>query len=810
MQKMKTNLFALLILMLLSTQLFGQAIANPEAIFVKEIPDGIELDSILAGTIWDGSESALIFQLGAVPVDKNYTPTNHAVVKGNYVDSSKTIVRFAQDGSYLYISLESDDAQVCRFGDSWEGDGMFMKMPWSDGQFTEFKLYWNAAGVDPGIVVESGGKAAPVGSYTGVAVKGSTTIVNDSTNVDNGYVAVLKVSLDSLGYTSLPTSLDVLINIFDPDNYSDGVGAWGANGSFAKEWWGSEWGPDTRKLMLNDSNVDPESMHVTSVDEEMTVDGNLNEAVWSSDANYLKFKIAGAPEDNAFIPTSGWIVKTPYDDATRTNVKFAVKGMDLYIALESDDKQVCRFGDSWEGDGLFMKMPWKNGDYTEFKVYWNAAGVDQNIVVESGGKTAPVGSYSGAAVKGSTTIVNDAKNDDNGYTAELKISLDSLGYTEIPAELEVMLNIFDPDNYSDGDGAWGAVGSFGKQWWGSEWGGTYRTLTLDSPKQDPSSLTIFKVATSIVVDGQLNEPDWKEDVDFLRFGFDVLPEGTIHTPTNQIVVKGNYTDKSTTDVKFLHNGSHLYISLNSNDQQVCRFGDSWEGDGMFMKITNAAGSAVEYKIYYNAAGVDPEIVVESNGPAGSFEGMAVKGAGTVVNDSSNVDGGYTAELMINLDDLGFTNPSEVQVLINIFEPDNYSDGVGAWGVNGSFAKGWWGSEWGPDTRTLALSTETITDVENESTEVPTRFALNQNYPNPFNPTTTINYSLPQAAKVNISVYNLLGQKVVEVVNGNLSAGFHNAQLNATNLASGIYFYRINAISADGKQFIASKKMVLLK
>ncbi len=97
-----------------------------------------------------------------------------------------------------------------------------------------------------------------------------------------------------------------------------------------------------------------------------------------------------------------------------------------------------------------------------------------------------------------------------------------------------------------------------------------------------------------------------------------------------------------------------------------------------------------------------------------------------------------------------------------------------------------------------------TNVEEENA-LPVVFALKQNYPNPFNPTTTISFALPKASDVQLSVYNILGQKVAELVNRKMVAGNHTVQFKATNLSSGVYIYRIKA----GK-FVSIKKMMLLK
>ncbi|MHB8853953.1 MAG: T9SS type A sorting domain-containing protein [Ignavibacteriaceae bacterium] len=88
---------------------------------------------------------------------------------------------------------------------------------------------------------------------------------------------------------------------------------------------------------------------------------------------------------------------------------------------------------------------------------------------------------------------------------------------------------------------------------------------------------------------------------------------------------------------------------------------------------------------------------------------------------------------------------------------------------------------------------------------PDKFELSQNYPNPFNPTTTISYSLPKDSKVVLEVYNTIGQRVATLENGEMRAGNHNVEFNASQLASGIYFYKMQT-----NGFVSVKKLLLLK
>ena len=89
--------------------------------------------------------------------------------------------------------------------------------------------------------------------------------------------------------------------------------------------------------------------------------------------------------------------------------------------------------------------------------------------------------------------------------------------------------------------------------------------------------------------------------------------------------------------------------------------------------------------------------------------------------------------------------------------------------------------------------------------LPAHISLEQNYPNPFNPTTTISYSLVQAQNVTIKVYDILGREVATLFKGWQSSGTHRIQFNASQLASGLYFYRMQT-----KGYVLTRKMMLIK
>ena len=102
-------------------------------------------------------------------------------------------------------------------------------------------------------------------------------------------------------------------------------------------------------------------------------------------------------------------------------------------------------------------------------------------------------------------------------------------------------------------------------------------------------------------------------------------------------------------------------------------------------------------------------------------------------------------------------------------------------------------------------------VEAAEVSVPKDFSVSQNYPNPFNPSTKIDYQVPVDAKVIMEVYNIAGQKVMDLVNQQMSAGYYTVDFGASKLSSGVYIYRLVASDlATGHNFSSIKKMMLLK
>ncbi|MBK9099126.1 MAG: T9SS type A sorting domain-containing protein [bacterium] len=103
------------------------------------------------------------------------------------------------------------------------------------------------------------------------------------------------------------------------------------------------------------------------------------------------------------------------------------------------------------------------------------------------------------------------------------------------------------------------------------------------------------------------------------------------------------------------------------------------------------------------------------------------------------------------------------------------------------------------------SSWTPSDVSEIPSNIPTEYLLEQNYPNPFNPSTTIKFRIPEGSYVSLKVYNVLGKEIATLVSEEMNAGTYEVNFDASNLSSGVYFYKI-----ESGNFVKTNKMILMK
>ena len=185
-------------------------------------------------------------------------------------------------------------------------------------------------------------------------------------------------------------------------------------------------------------------------------------------------------------------------------------------------------------------------------------------------------------------------------------------------------------------------------------------------------------------------------------------------------------------------------------------------------------------IFQTNSTITGTVTLEGNPPNMSLEILAVVSDTGYVRTFTNFDGNYTLNVSDKLYnyDIGLGQP------LSNYPGYSITAHPGQTNANLNF---------------------TMTDVEKNQSVIPNDFSLSQNFPNPFNPTTLISYKLKETSRVQLKVFNILGNEVETLVNEQKPAGNYEITWNALNLPSGVYFYRLQAGS-----FIDTKKMVLLK
>lgn len=234
--------------------------------------------------------------------------------------------------------------------------------------------------------------------------------------------------------------------------------------------------------------------------------------------------------------------------------------------------------------------------------------------------------------------------------------------------------------------------------------------------------------------------------------------------------------------------------------------------------TSRQTMAIGYRLFYTSGDWDYRIQYSPSGgtSSGVFTGQYVE---------------YTSDttLLISLQAVDLANgrfvtgharnggehyyrPFNGTSLGNMIQTNNIPGDV----VYGGCRAGYWNSPnpdscvvvWSPGQGSGAYCSRLICStvgIQNNGSGIPSEFSLKQNYPNPFNPVTNINFSIPNSSFVKITVFDITGKEVAKLINENMNAGSYTVDFDASNLATGVYLYRIDA---DG--FTDVKKMMLIK
>jgi len=175
--------------------------------------------------------------------------------------------------------------------------------------------------------------------------------------------------------------------------------------------------------------------------------------------------------------------------------------------------------------------------------------------------------------------------------------------------------------------------------------------------------------------------------------------------------------------------------------------------------------------------------------------------------NSSIEDGCAIERSQNTN-TSFSECGKANVGIHTFIDDKVIKGIKYYYRTAAF-KGTLKSAYSNEVSVTAI----ISDIKEINDGIPNIFSLSQNYPNPFNPITKIKFGLPENANTKLIIYDILGREVTILVNEELEAGYHEVDFNASNLSSGVYFYRMQTNDPSlrsGHGFTESKKMILMK
>lgn len=610
-------------------------------------------------------------------------------------------------------------------------------------------------------------------------------------------------------------------------------------------------------------------------DEEITIDGMLDEAAWESAE--MKEIVWG---QRAGDPGSGWFVQAispniddPTDPAEGTVYALA-QGDYLYLAFAIQDSSVGGSPGLWNFDGILMPFIDKTefGPNTEglrhfaawdefMAAWWSPDTTDTGEPLPEVGPRQHshddrYGSPGNFKVADSTrteeqqenwlmaTVVNGTTNDDSdideGYVMEMRLNMANLGFDLDGPDGDVIGTGF---AINDADWFWGdntdrsatSRAGFQNQWGNFSTGAvrlhTHPSVTVNSgavPSVEPDVIVANGAEYDApTVDGVLDEAVWTEsgpDIQIQYGNEELMASWPGISPWLSGYWNPNddpsipVVEPSIANVKWFFQDDMIYFGIDVDDQSVDTTRGE-PGDGLTMTINHRdslsgqnAFLPVEYRF---SIGPDGELRLDLAGigevaPGALEYASSLKGA-TVAGDRETIDEGYQMEIAFDLVE-AFGYPEGrgdgfFYFSLHTYDHDLLEDPSRDYAV-----RTWWSRERGGGVPVTGFMDPNIMvgTASEDFAEIPGRIELHGNYPNPFNPTTTIRYDLPANGEVTLHVFDLLGREVAMLAPGQQTAGRQEIELTADQLASGIYFYRVELEAATEVRASTTGRMILIK
>ncbi|HLP18000.1 MAG TPA: hypothetical protein VK470_17210, partial [Bacteroidota bacterium] len=554
----------------------------------------------------------------------------------------------------------------------------------------------------------------------------------------------------------------------------------------------------------------------------ITIDGKMDEAVWAK-AESLAVdygQIAG-------IPGSGYTAETGIPkDPVHAIVKFLVSGNQLYLGFTVKDSSIGganlspdNFG---AADAIILNVRDKSNPAarpsppSEHLWGWIKADWMNNDVnvsaVGAGPATGPKNRYTKARFETATTVkgvTNDDSKSDTSYTVEMRINLDSLGYTTTAPQGDIiMINLA----IRDIDWYWPVQDwlTFSRVWVQGPWANVsdkdhlrlhtrpdVTTTSGEAPTIKPEVIIPDgKNFASPAIDGKLTEPIWKALPGFrIKYGDNALRDtypgtGSFRSGQYQPDVNGGKAlviDSADATVKWFFKADTLFIGIDVRDKVVQYSSNYDRWDGAIVTMTDRGK---QNDLDHDLVGRKLTVQVDSakNSPTrlqdylpflrdslGGARAVLSLNPGTIVDTIGvKADSGYQIEMAITLTKMGYPpgRGDGIAFLgVDILDGDSFVQAVNSYGT-----RTWWfrehdGSD-GPAFCYMDPSVVVTSVAQTGSDVIPTEFALLGNYPNPFNPSTSIGYTAPHAGHVMLSVYDMLGRSVSTLDLGMKTAGEH--------------------------------------
>jgi hypothetical protein len=630
----------------------------------------------------------------------------------------------------------------------------------------------------------------------------------------------------------------------------------------------------------------------------ITLDGNLNEAVWATAESWrvhYRYDSSNPVAGTQGIPGSGWKDEggfpptSPNNDSTNALLRFLVVGNQLYLAASVPDKSIGGGGGFNYFDGFLMGIkdrlaldeqgnPVFPKPINEYLYSWwypresgtvcpCAQAIDSavgNPPIFKGrwapdpvcdcvtGQVVPRTAEQIAAWDARTVVVGttntDAHGTDVSWTVEMRFDLGVMGYDVTDADGDIVewnISIYDTDNW------WKSPLGFdlsrNRTWWQNPWGRDMfhdevriyaRPAVTTASGAVPAIEPDFKIpnagsATAPTINGTLTESIWSQAPGFdirwddaaLRASYPTV--GKWRSGQFQPDVQGGkafVVNGGDATVKYFFKGDMLYMGFDVRDQYVQHYNleDRW--DGFTVSIThrtemdpedhNLQGKGLSFIVGPSGNALAQEDLVPLVGVGGTQVALALK-PGTVLDTTgTSTDQGYTAELAVNLTQLGYPSGLGDRTMflgVTLYDGDSFGPPLS---VTDSYATRTW---WFRERKEACCPAWTYLDPAlglvgvGDPGGLASRFAALGNFPNPFRSSTRIKFALPRESEVSLEVFDLRGRMITQRSLGTFAAGVHETPVQLAAARAGVYLYRLrlrDPESGASLATLAGKMMVV--